>query len=253
MSTNNAVSLPMYAVNQPDVTALWSALRALLSEQGFDADNLDLNWPEDLIQHWEQPSLLLSQTCGYPLVTRLENVQPVGCFHYVAAGCEGVGYRSFLLTRQKDMGGSLPDFRQRIAVANSKDSQSGYNALRKMVAPLGGQGPFFSEVIFSGSHRQSLLALQQGDADIAAIDCVTYALLQKHQPQALAQLKIIGETPLTPGLPLITGPETTENQLCQLRSALKRLVTDPRYRQVCRAALIGGFSEVSRQHYDVIL
>lgn len=40
--------------------------------------------------------------------------------------------------------------------------------------------------MFSGSHRQSLRELQQENADIAAIDCVTYALLQRHQPQALA-------------------------------------------------------------------
>ncbi len=41
-------------------------------------------------------------------------------------------------------------------------------------------------MMFSGSHRQSLRELQQENADIAAIDCVTYALLQRHQPQALA-------------------------------------------------------------------
>ena len=37
--------------------------------------------------------------------------------------------------------------------------------------------------MFSGSHRQSLRELQQENADIAAIDCVTYALLQRHQPR----------------------------------------------------------------------
>ena len=67
-----------------------------------------------------------------------------------------------------------------------------------------GRGDFFSEVVFSGSHRQSLRELQQENADIAAIDCVTYALLQRHQPQALAGLVAIGWSPAAPGLPLIT-------------------------------------------------
>jgi ABC-type phosphate/phosphonate transport system substrate-binding protein len=49
--------------------------------------------------------------------------------------------------------------------------------------------------MFSGSHRQSLRELQQENADIAAIDCVTYALLQRHQPQALAGLVAIGWSP----------------------------------------------------------
>lgn len=250
---SNAVSLPMYAVNPPDVIALWSGLRELLVEEGITDKYADLSWPDDLIQHWQQPRLLLSQTCGYPLVTRLQEVQPLGCFHYAAPGCEGVGYRSFLVTRQKDMGAGLADFRQRIVVCNSEDSQSGFNALRKMVEPLSENGCFFSQVIFSGSHRQSLRAIQQGEADIAAIDCVTFALLKQHQPQALAQLKVIGETPLTPGLPLITGSETPPSQVFAMRRALKRLVSEPRYRPLCRAALISGFSEVNRQQYDVII
>ncbi len=70
-------------------------------------------------------------------------------------------------------------------MCNAEHSQSGYNVLRKMVAPLSREGRF-SAVMFSGSHRQSLRELQQENADIAAIDCVTYALLQRHQPQALA-------------------------------------------------------------------
>lgn len=250
---SNAVSLPMYAVNPPDVDALWFGLRELLVEAGLTGPHTDLSWPEDLIPHWQQPRLLLSQTCGYPLVTRLKDVQPLGCFHYAAPGCEGVGYRSFLVTRQKDMGTTLADFQQRIVVCNSEDSQSGYNALRKVVEPLKEGDRFFAQVIYSGSHRQSLRAIQQGEADIAAIDCVTFALLQKHQPQALAQLKVIGETPLTPGLPLITGPETTPGEVLALRKVLTSLVSEPRYRPQCRAALISGFSEVSRQQYDVIL
>ncbi|EIC84335.1 phosphate/phosphite/phosphonate ABC transporter substrate-binding protein [Serratia sp. M24T3] len=250
---NNAVSLPMYAVNPPDVDALWSGLRELMAEEGLTAGNASLSWPQDLIQHWQQPQLLLSQTCGYPLVTRLKDVQPLGCFHYSAPGCEGLGYRSFLVTRQKDMGAGVTDFRQRVVVCNSEDSQSGFNALRKMVEPLSENGCFFRQIIFSGSHRQSLQVIQQGEADIAAIDCVTFALLKKYQPQALAQLKVIGETPLTPGLPLITGPNTSADQIFGLRKALKRLVSEPRYQQLCRQALITGFSKVSRKQYDIIL
>ncbi len=53
--------------------------------------------------------------------------------------------------------------------------------------------------MFSGSHRRSLRELQQENADIAAIDCVTYALLQRYQPQALAGLVAIGWSPAAPG------------------------------------------------------
>ena len=80
---------------------------------------------------------------------------------------------------------------------NSPDSQSGYNVLLKMVAPLSRDGRFFSAVAFSGSHRQSLRELQR-EADIAAIDCVTWALLPCHQPEALAGLAVIAPQTRSP-------------------------------------------------------
>lgn len=106
---------------------------------------------------------------------------------------------------------------------------------------------------FSGSHRQSLIDLKEGKGDIAAIDCVTYALLQRHEPALLDGLAAIDSTPLTPGLPLITAHNTSPETLSALRDALNTLVNAPQYRDVCKAVLIGGFSVVTRQSYSVLL
>ncbi|MNP36128.1 ABC transporter, phosphonate, periplasmic substrate-binding protein [compost metagenome] len=184
-------------------------------------------------------------------MTQLTDVQTVGCFHYTAPGCEGIHYRSFLVARDADAGKTLADFRGQRAVSNSVDSQSGYNALRKMVAPLSVQGRFFSETRLSGSHRQSLVALAERSADIAAIDCVTWALLQRHEPDVLKSLSVVGETSPTPGLPLITAGDASTIEL--LRDALHALVSEPQYQSVCEAMLIGGFSAVSREPYSLLL
>lgn len=199
----------MYAIHRQQTQALWQAVQSLLAERGvMVAGDPPAADPGDLLAHWRQPTLLLSQTCGYPLVTQLPEVQTVGCFHYAAPGCEGRRYRSLLVVREADSHRMLGDFLGRRAVCNAEHSQSGYNVLRKMVAPLSREGRFFSAVMFSGSHRQSLRELQQENADIAAIDCVTYALLQRYQPQALAGLVAIGWSPAAPGLPLITAGVT---------------------------------------------
>lgn len=141
--------------------------------------------PGDLLAHWRQPTLLLSQTCGYPLVTQLPEVQTVGCFHYAAPGCEGRRYRSLLVVREADSHRMLGDFLAvgRCAMPSTRSPATTYCVKWSRRSP--GRG-VFSAVMFSGSHRQSLRELQQENADIAAIDCVTYALLQRHQPQALA-------------------------------------------------------------------
>ena len=249
---SNLLAFPMYAVDRADTRALWLAVQQRLADRGVYVERVP-RWPEsDLLHHWQQPALILSQTCGYPLVTQLPEVQVVGCFHYTAAGCEGSHYRSVLVTRSEDRPLSLADFRGRRAVCNSPDSQSGYHALRKKVAPWVTRAPFFSQTSFSGSHRQSLIDVKRGKGDIAAIDCVTWALLQRHEPEALAGLTVIDQTPLTPGLPLITSPHTPPDTLNAIRDALHALVTVPEHRAVCDAVLIGGFSVVTRQAYALL-
>ena len=246
---SNLLAFPMYAVNRADTDALWRAVHALLLARGVSVGDLVPGIPEEeLLTHWQQPGLILSQTCGYPLVTQLPDVQVVGCFHYAAPGCEGIAYRSLLVVRQEDKHLRVDDFRGRRVVCNSPDSQSGYNTLRKRVAP-DTVNDYFSQVIFSGSHRQSLIEVARGEGDIAAIDCVTWALLQRHEPERLAGLAVIDRTPLTPGLPLITSHNTSPETLSAIRDALQALVSSPEHREICDAVLIDGFSVVTRQAY----
>lgn len=244
------LSLPMYDINHTITLALTDALVQLLAARDLAAS---VEWHHHLLPHWRDNDLLLSQTCGYPLVKLLPDVQLVGAFQSCAPGCEGWRYRSWLVVREEDAALTLADFRGRRAVCNSDDSHSGYNALRYVVAPLAQQGLFFAQTHFSGSHRQSLAALRQRQADIAAIDCISWALLQHHVPAELAGLTIIGETPLCAALPLITAASTDQPTLAALRSALTQLVQDEAYRELCTASLIGGFATPERAFYDEVL
>ena len=241
----NLLALPMYAIHPPATQALMQAMVALLAQHGITAEPV---WPDDLLTHWQDDRLLLSQTCGYPLVSQLPEVQLVGAFHYHAPGCIGRDYRSWLVARDKQA--TLADFDGQRAVANSMDSHSGYNALRLMAAL---QGVTFSQLLLSGGHRQSLAALRDSQADIAAIDCVSWALLARYAPDELRGLHIIGETPAAPGLPLITAVSTSAGWLATLRMTLRQLVSDPAWRDVCDDNLIGGFSPVLRDDYQGVL
>ncbi|MBR7331604.1 PhnD/SsuA/transferrin family substrate-binding protein, partial [Klebsiella pneumoniae] len=82
-----------------------------------------------------------------------------------------------------------------------------------------------------------------------AIDCVTWALLQRHEPERLAGLAVIDRTPLTPGLPLITSHNTSPETLDAIRDALRELVDAPEYREMRDAVLIDGFSVGLARHY----
>ena len=68
-------SLPMYLVTPLAVNQLWDWLKQdLIQQLGNSYQQLalgDLMSPDNLHTHWQEPSLLVSQTCGYPLMTEL--------------------------------------------------------------------------------------------------------------------------------------------------------------------------------------
>jgi ABC-type phosphate/phosphonate transport system substrate-binding protein len=98
------------------------------------------------------------------------------------------------------------------------------NVLQALVAPLAREGRFFSSVQVSGAHERSLAMVTEGSADIAAIDCITYALLQRHRPAALAGTRVIHETAALTAPPYVTGTDTDPELLPVLRTAIDEAI-----------------------------
>jgi len=245
------VALPMYLGAPDAVQALWEYLRQVLRQRGLNALPDRVVWPQDLHSHWLSPDLLLSQSCGYPLTHALQDkVQFLGCFHYAAPGCEGMDCRSVLIARTEHADLELENFRDRRVAYNSIDSQSGHNALRAMVAPLARQGRFFSKTLATAGHAISVDAVREGRADLAAIDCVTWALLQTYVPQATQGLHAIGFSAPYPGLPLISAIGTGRAEGAALQSALRALVQDPAMRPSLDALRIVGYETPALSAYQ---
>jgi ABC-type phosphate/phosphonate transport system substrate-binding protein len=254
MTALRSVALPMYLSKRQAVVSLWDVLQTRLRQAGCAGVPRALDWPEDLLAHWRDPQLLLGQTCGYPLTHALAGaVQLVGVFRYNAPGCDGIFCRSQLVARTEDAGRLLADFRGLRVAFNSDDSQSGYNALRAAVAPLARNSRFFGEVIATGGHAASMAAVQQGRADIAAIDCVTLDGLRRNMPQTVADLCTIGQTQAYPGLPLITGQSTSAAELQALQAVLAALVRDPAAADALAALGIVGFQTLPINTYQICI
>jgi ABC-type phosphate/phosphonate transport system substrate-binding protein len=236
------IALPMYLGAADAVQTLWSVLREALVLKGLQQLPEYISWPQDLHAHWRAPDLLLSQTCGYPLTHALQGqVQLLGCFRYAAPGCEGIYCRSVLIAREESAHLALEDFRNRRVAFNARDSQSGYNALRALVAPLAQGGAFFGHTLETGSHRLSVDAVREGRADLAAIDCVTYAALARYTPLATQGLRIIATTEDYPGLPLITAQGTSKTEIALMQSSLRSLMNSAQATPVLQALNILGF------------
>jgi ABC-type phosphate/phosphonate transport system substrate-binding protein len=201
---------------------------------------------------WTDPDLLLAQTCGYPLVTALAGkVRVVATPCYDAPGCEGPLNRSAIVVRRDDPAGTLSDLRGRRAAVNAVTSNSGMNLLRREVADLAGGRPFFGKTLITGSHAASADAAASGEADVAAIDPVTWTQLAAAAPDTFRALRVLAWTRPTPGLPLITAMQTTETRLGDIRRALDGAAADPALADVRTALRLKGFA--APHAYDAIL
>ena len=216
-------ALPMYdfAGTAAANDSFWAELRDRLRADGVAAPDA-LTRGADLHETWRSPELLFGQTCGYPYWTSLrDQVEILAAPIYAFPGCDGPTHCSFLVVRDDDSRDALAAFRGARAAVNARDSNSGMNLFRASVAPLAGGRPFFRAVIETGAHAASLAAVAMGAADIAAIDCVSYALL------APTGVRVLARTASSPALPFVASRALPPQTRMAVRVALSELLPSP--------------------------
>ena len=175
-------SLPMYDLPElaQATDSWWQGLRRHFAAQGIAGLPANLTPIADPIMHWQQAAPIFSQTCGYPLTHALQGrVRLLATPRYAAPGCAGTSYVSWIVVRRDEAAQKLADLSGRRVAFNGRDSQSGYNVLRSLVAPIATRGRFFGACVESGSHRRSMAMVKSGEADLATIDCVSFALIAR--------------------------------------------------------------------------
>ncbi|MFA6114713.1 MAG: PhnD/SsuA/transferrin family substrate-binding protein [Sphingomonas sp.] len=237
MRTGTA-SLGMYDhASQRDANdRLWAAIARILRDRGVAGVPDRLERGRSVQDSWHDPDLLFGQICGFPLITDTTLALRVLALPvYDTPGSGAALHRSFLVTRQGDAT-TLDAYRGRRAAINDRQSNTGMNLLRAAVAPFATGGRFFGEVRETGAHRQSLSAIVMGDADIAAIDAVTFAAIARAEPELAESLQTIGTTVASSTPPFVTARGTSIETVAALRIALADVAADPGLADV-RAAL----------------
>lgn len=153
------------------------------------------------MSHWESADLILSQTCGFPFRARLHGrVALVGTPDFGNDGCPPGYYRSILIAHRDDPRSSLAEFDGARLAYNDGLSQSGWAAPIHQARVAGIR---LKSGVETGAHRASIRAIAEGQADLAAIDSLTWAYVQAFED--VSRLKVVGVTDPTPALPYITA------------------------------------------------
>jgi ABC-type phosphate/phosphonate transport system substrate-binding protein len=238
-----------------EATDAWAAgMVRHMREQGFPEAPSELLRREDYGEAWRSPDLLLSQTCGYPLThAYASSLLPVLTPHYDAEGCSGPDYSSFIMVRRSADIRQLSDLRSHVSAINDRHSMSGMLALKLMFAPLAQAGDFFAHTVETGSHLNSLMAVQQGRADVCAIDAVCLAMARRYRPELLENLTELARTPPIPGLPIVTSSRRSADDVGRLRRALQAAFADPKLERAREALLLAGATILDIDAYAIIL
>src|SRR3954464_15334928 len=149
-------SLGMYDL--PELAAVtdawWAALRRHFAAQGLRDLPETLNRTGDPVDRLKGEGLIFAQTCGFPMTHKLkDHVQLQATPRYAVPGCAGASYVSWVVVRQDDPAKTPADLRGYRVAFNDDGSQSGYNTLRALIAPIAQGQSFFDAAIESGAHR----------------------------------------------------------------------------------------------------
>jgi len=248
-------SLPMY--NWPELRQhtdqWWRVLARSFEVEGLAEVPVSLNGHDNAYDDWHHPDLLMSQTCGYPLRHQCRDALTVIAVpRYTAEGCEGSNYCSMVVVRKDDRHLSLADFSGRRAAFNGEDSQSGYSALRAVIAPLAGGERFFSKTVKTGAHLNSMAAVVEKKADICAIDSVVWGLAQRLFPGLVSKLCVIAQTPMAPSLPYVTSKFCSDEDMQRLPRALLKAAENKDHKGLRAHLLIDGFDVLPQSAYSRI-
>ncbi len=235
-------STRMYDV-APAARAAWHALlQAAQARAGLRVGVIEHAWPTPIGELWERPGLCGAFMCGWPFISAVQSGRAFTALAAVVPdwpAYEGLPrYRSEFLVRADCGWTGLADAAGSRYGWMVRDSQSGWNAPRAVLAGLASPGGtlFAASKGPYGNPRGLLRALAEDEIDLTAIDGWYLDLLREHDPAALAGLRTLAYTPWTPNPLLVAGPDVDPGHAQALSEALLSLHQDPRCAMLLRAA-----------------
>ncbi len=196
-------SLQMY--QRPELVdahdKFWKIIRNKLALHGIESPK-DLSQDADEMTVWEDPKLVLSQTCGMPFRTHLhDKVTLIGTPDFGVKNCIPGYYSSAFIVNQSDVGENLIDYKDSLFAYNDIISQSGYASAFFETKK---DNFFFENRICSGGHLDSARMVAEGKAEIACIDPISLTFMSEYE-KFYNELRIIKWTKPTPSLPYISA------------------------------------------------
>jgi ABC transporter, phosphonate, periplasmic substrate-binding protein len=190
----------MYSVS-PEAARSWRALlRAIIERAGLEIEWMDHAEPAPIDELWRRSDKGAVFMCGLPFSRSDPRPELIAAPVPSPCGFRGLPqYWSELVVRKDSTYQAIEDtFGGRIALT-APDSQSGcLAALYDLMTRAESFPPYREVVTPTVTPLGALMAVIDGDAEVAPIDSYAYCLLKKFRPALVAQLRVVGRTARTP-------------------------------------------------------
>ena len=197
------------------LTSLMSENEDIIFETVADYIQAQTGIPVRVINQidWKERERLLNSgqidiawICGLPYILRAD--QPDSGIELLAAPViSGKRYQnkpiyfSDVVVHRDSRFHTFADLKDASWAYNEPNSHSGYNVVRYHLATLGETGHYFSKVIESGAHLNSLQMILRKEVDASAIDSIVLEMEFHRHPEMRSKLRIIetlGPSPVPP-------------------------------------------------------
>jgi len=188
---------------------LWYSIQKKLNSSEVYAPKF-LTRGKDAYLTWQDPNLLIGQACGWPYANRLRHYcKPFACIDYDIKDCPPGTYNCVYIGQSKKDIRFLKDNEslieaKKIAI-NSSDSQSGFHVFKEITKTPSHTAIPESIQYITGSHRNSIKAVAEGNAQIAAVDTICFELARRHDPDIVKNVSVLGRSIAKPAPVLMTS------------------------------------------------
>jgi len=237
----------------PKISGLWDRLFGWLSSHsGVDLEVIAHAAPAPLSALWARPDMGAVFMCGFPFSRLAAAERPMPLAAPVSLA---------------DWGEERPVYASHIVAAHDKpltesdlaavrwgwtvrDSQSGYNAPREFVAALGNGRSVRETVGPLLNPRGVVEAIGAGTIDVGAIDAYAYQLLEMHEPDMIAPLRVVATTRPAPFPLLVAARQQSPETIAALQGALLGAHRNPEGRDILRSLGLAAFAEPDIAAYE---
>lgn len=164
-------------------------------------------------------------------------------------------YYSYTIVRKDSPIKSWADMKGKSYAFNDMGSNSGYNMPRAKLVQLGAKGwDYFSKVVVSGSHEESIRLVARGAVDASSVDSLVLDYDRSlKDPDALNVQVIESLHPGGAGAPPVVISKKADPSIKKnLQEALTNMHKDPEGQKLLADALVARFDPPNDANYDDI-